>query len=195
MPFANSTKPKKRGWMRWCPDQMAIRVTDISADSLIENGFYAVLLDIDNTIIPWQGMVISEAVHAWVDTLRKAGIKICLVSNTHRPKRLSALAQSLGVVHVPHAAKPRRRGLRQALEVLGVDIDHAVMIGDQVFTDIWAGNRMRMNTILVQPVDAREFFGTKISRVLERVLMWGYRRRGKLPAQRNPSDDMNSQIK
>ncbi len=181
--------------MRWCPDQMEIKVTDISADSLLENGFQAVLLDIDNTIIPWQGMVISDAVHAWVGTLRKAGIKVCLVSNTHRPKRLSALAQSLGVVHVPHAGKPRRRGLRQALEVLGVDIDHAVMIGDQVFTDIWAGNRMRMNTILVQPVDGREFFGTKISRALERVLMWGYRRRGKLPTQRNLSADSESQTK
>lgn len=180
--------------MRWCPDQMAIKVTDISAESLLTNGFEAVLLDIDNTIIPWQGMVIPEAVHKWVGTLVQSGIKVCLVSNTHRPKRLLALSQSLGVVHVPHAAKPRRRGLRQALDVLGVDIDKAVMIGDQVFTDIWAGNRMRMNTILVQPIDSREFFGTKISRALEKVLMWGYRRRGKLPDQRNLSCDQGSQI-
>lgn len=180
--------------MRWCPDHMALKVTDIHAEALYSSGFRAVLLDIDNTIISWRANEIPAPVHQWVQTLVKNGIKVCLVSNTNRPRRLQALAKSLGVLYVPHAGKPRRRGLRQALEVLGVDIDRAVMIGDQVFTDIWAGNRMCMNTILVQPLSTHEFFGTKISRALERILLWGYRRHGKLPLPGNLSIDSGSPI-
>ena len=188
------SKPIKRGWMRWYPDYMVSRVTDVTPQMLDAHHFRGVLLDIDNTIIPWQGMDISDDIRKWVKSVMDLGVQICLVSNTNRPKRLRKLAQTLGVLHVPNAAKPRRRGLQQALDLMDVSCDHAVMIGDQMFTDVWAGNRMRMTTILVEPIANREFVGTKISRAMEKILMWRYRRNGMWPINRNMMDSSESQI-
>ena len=51
----------------------------------------------------------------------------------------------------------------------GNEYDTAV-IGDQIFTDILGGKRMNLYTILVEPISKREFFGTKIMRILEKIV-------------------------
>lgn len=170
----------KRGWLRWCPDEVVSSVTEIDPEALKEQGIQAVLLDLDNTLVPWQRLDIPDAVRGWIEAMKKAGLRLCLVSNTRRRHRLEILAKELGIAYVPKAFKPRRYGLRQALEQLKATPQQAVMIGDQVFTDVWGGNRMGMRTVLVTPMARREFFGTKVSRLLERTLLWMYRRAGVL---------------
>ncbi|MGC8784116.1 MAG: YqeG family HAD IIIA-type phosphatase [Armatimonadota bacterium] len=170
----------KRGWLRWCPDEVVPSVSDIDPARLIQQGIQAVLLDLDNTLVPWQKVDVSDAVRRWVEAMKDAGLRLCLVSNTRRRRRLEILAKELGIAYVPKAFKPRRYGLRQALELLESTPQQAVMIGDQIFTDVWGGNRMGMRTILVLPMARREFIGTKVSRLVERILLWAYRRAGVL---------------
>ena len=128
------------------------------------------VLDLDNTLVMWHALEVSTEVRQWVRDLHDAGIKMCLLSNTHKPKRVRVVAEDLGIHFVPGGAKPRRRGFRRAVEAMGLQIEETAMVGDQLFTDIWGGNRTGLRTILVEPIAAREFWGTKIvQRPLERL--------------------------
>jgi hypothetical protein len=182
----------KQGWLRWCPDEVVSSVTDIDPTTLVQQGIRAVLLDLDNTLVPWQRMDVPEVTRHWVEAMKQTGLRLCLVSNTRRRRRLEVISKDLGIAYVPKAFKPRRYGLRQALEQLGTAPQQAVMIGDQIFTDVWGGNRMGMRTILVLPMARREFIGTKVSRLLERILLWAYRRAGVLPQGAGTSETIST---
>ncbi|MCS7310224.1 MAG: YqeG family HAD IIIA-type phosphatase, partial [Armatimonadetes bacterium] len=157
-----------------------------------QQGIRAALLDLDNTLVPWQRVDIPREVRQWVEAMKRAGLRLCVVSNTRRRRRLEALAKRLGIDYVPRAFKPRRFGLRQALQQLQVSPEQAVMIGDQLFTDVWGGNRMGVRTILVLPLARREFIGTKVTRFVERILLWMYRRAGVLSPKSGTAETVST---
>ena len=68
----------------------------------------------------------------------------------------------LGVISSPVGGKPFPRAFRSALSALGASVKNTLVIGDQIFTDILGGNRIGLYTILVDPIDKREFIGTKL---------------------------------
>ena len=97
------------------------------------------------------------------------GFRICLLSNSSY-KRVSAYAEKLGVLAAPIGGKPLQRAFKSALAVLDAKSGNTAIIGDQIFTDIWGGNRMGLYTILVDPISKREFFGTKLARLMEKLI-------------------------
>jgi HAD superfamily phosphatase (TIGR01668 family) len=100
-------------------------------------------------------------------------MSLFIASNTHNPKRLRVVAEELGIPSLERISKPRRKGLRAAMDAMGSSASTTAMIGDQIFTDIVGGNRLSLFTILVRPMNKREFFGTKISRLFEKpILVW-----------------------
>lgn len=151
------------------PDLHVKSIYDIDLDMLKNRSIYCLIMDIDNTLTPWNSSDISDELGKWVKGARDEGFKICLLSN-NGPKRVERLSVKLGVSYIYNAAKPRRRSYQKALDIMGVTYDHAAVIGDQLLTDILGGKRMGMFTILVDPIDEREFIGTKIMRWLEKVL-------------------------
>ena len=164
---------------RFCPQLVVPAVTVLTPGFFRERGLTAALLDLDNTLVLWHGTTVEPAIADWVRELKAAGMRFCLASNTHRPQRLQVLAEALDVPYELGLAKPRPSGLRRCLERVGTAPAATAMIGDQVFTDIWGGNRCGLYTILVRPMSAREFIGTRvISRPLERVVMAALRRQG-----------------
>ncbi|NJO21163.1 MAG: HAD hydrolase-like protein, partial [Spirulinaceae cyanobacterium RM2_2_10] len=48
--------------------------------------------------------------------------------------------------------KPSRRKLRQAVEQMDLPVSQVAMVGDRLFTDVLAGNRLGLFTILVEPM-------------------------------------------
>ncbi|MCL5283941.1 MAG: YqeG family HAD IIIA-type phosphatase [Armatimonadetes bacterium] len=171
-------KKDGRGLQILCPQRMERSVTQVTVEQLQKIGVEAVLLDLDNTLVRWQGRDIPEAIRKWLQELSEAGFKLCLVSNTRFGKRLRVLSTELNIPYVRRAAKPSRQGFHNALKLLNCPAHKAVMIGDQMFTDVWGGNRSGIYTIMVEPIARREFIGTKISRVAERLLLAWFRRRG-----------------
>ena len=162
---------KKTGLIeRFRPKMRVSSLTEIDPVALREQGIEALLLDLDNTLLPWKDPSLPESSKAWVESAKNAGIKSCLVSNTHYPKRLNRIAGELGILAVPHALKPRSHGFEKAAALIGCDLDRAAVVGDQLLTDIWGGNRVGAYTILVNPMHPREFVGTKVSRLVERVI-------------------------
>ncbi|MFN3653488.1 MAG: YqeG family HAD IIIA-type phosphatase [Armatimonadota bacterium] len=164
---------------QFCPQLRAGRVWEIEPSLLTERGVRAVILDLDNTLVPWHGNDPAPRAVEWIRALRDAGIRLCIVSNTHRPGRLRKLAETLGIDYVPSGGKPRRRGFLHALRLMKVEAGEAAVVGDQVFTDIWGGNRCGLLTILVAPLSPREFWGTRVvSRNLERAMLRMLERQG-----------------
>jgi uncharacterized protein len=156
-------------------------VTAIDPDFFAEHGARGVILDLDNTLVPWRGVEIAPEVADWVRRMRDAGLRLCIVSNTHRPGRLRQLAAAFDIPYVPGSTKPRRRGFLQAAELMDVPVDACAVVGDQVMTDIWGGNRCGMITVLVDRLTDHEFVGTRwLNRNLEALLLRHLRRKGLL---------------
>lgn len=169
----------RRGLLLFCPRRFChAGVTEISVEELRTAGIDTVLLDLDNTLVKWQQHDLPKAVLAWLSELKGAGMKLCLVSNTRFGRRLKALSAELDIPYVRRAWKPRKKGFQQALEDLGSTPEKAIMVGDQMFTDVLGANRMGIYTIMVKPMARREFLGTKISRSVEVILLAWYRRKG-----------------
>jgi HAD superfamily phosphatase (TIGR01668 family) len=154
------------------PTLRAGSIQSITPEFLAERGVSALILDLDNTLVPWHGREVAPEVAAWIARMQDAGVRMCIVSNTHRPKRLAELASILGISYVPSGGKPRRRGFLRALLQMESTVEDTAVVGDQVMTDIWGGNRCGLLTILVDPMSPVEFVGTRvISRNVERLLL------------------------
>ena len=59
---------------------------------------------------------------------------------------------------------------------MGTDIKTTVFIGDQLFTDVWGAKRTGMKNILVKPIHPKEEFQIILKRILERVVLFFYKR-------------------
>ena len=152
------------------PDENADRVVDIDLGALASSGFEALMLDLDNTLLPWQSSQVPPDVRGWIERAKGMGMKLVILSNTHNPRRLARIASDLGIPSVHGALKPRKAGFARASALIGSPSEHTVVVGDQVLTDILGGNLAGMRTILVKPMSAREFIGTKVSRLIERCI-------------------------
>ncbi|HZT43019.1 MAG TPA: YqeG family HAD IIIA-type phosphatase [Chthonomonadaceae bacterium] len=178
---AEAERPRRHGWLVFCPHRSAECVLDVTAEELKANGIRGVILDLDNTLVLWQKEEMTEEVVAWLESLKAAGLKLCILSNSILSKRSERIAARLDCPNVRMARKPARSGFQRAMDAMGTTPEQTAIIGDQVFTDVWGGNRAGIYTILVQPIHPREFLYTRfVSRPLERLLLRHFRRRGHL---------------
>ncbi|MGO8674160.1 MAG: YqeG family HAD IIIA-type phosphatase [Capsulimonadaceae bacterium] len=165
------------------PTRVVASFDELTPALLRAEGIEAIITDLDNTLVPWRSVIVSPRLRDWLGELSVAGIHICIASNTHFPKRLDALAESLGIPYVAGVKKPDVEGLRRCMEVMGSSIANTAMFGDQLFTDILAGNRLGIRTILLRPgLSSHEFITTRLSRMVEQVVIWRQTRAGRWPA-------------
>lgn len=152
------------------PDLYVERVADIPLEQLWARGIRGLLLDLDNTLLANFANQFETPVIEWAASVREHGLSLCIVTNaTHH--RTEMLAQILGIPGIARARKPLTRGLRQGLRSLGLQTHQAAMVGDQIFTDVWAGKRAGLYTILVVPINRRESWLTRWKRPLERRVL------------------------
>lgn len=161
------------------PNLLVHAVHHIPLDELRARDIRGLLFDLDNTLLAHYGDEFTAEVTGWIQQVRDQGFQVCIVSNGS-PHRTLLLADKLGVPGVPRSGKPRRRGLRRALDQLSLTPAQAAMVGDQIFTDVWAGNRLGLYTILVAPIEVREPWFIRVKRLLEVVVLRlaGVRERG-----------------
>jgi len=150
-------------------DALADRVENIPLQALRQKGIVGLVVDLDNTLAPWNEKQISDPVRAWVEAAKQTGFRICIVSNAHRPARVAAMAADLGVDHVSTAWKPRRSGFRKAMRLLATTPQTTAVIGDQLFTDVLGGKRVGALTLWVRPISPVEFITTRFVRKMERL--------------------------
>ncbi len=157
------------------PDAYVRSVRVLTPEWLKGRGLDALLLDIDNTIVRWRSCEIAPRVREWLDSVRDAGLPVCILSNSRRPTRCAWIGRELDLPLVYWAGKPRLSGFRRALARIGrSSAAGAAMVGDQLFTDIFGGNRAGLYTVFVSPLSSYEFAGTKLLRPLERRILRRY---------------------
>lgn len=143
-------------------------VWDVDLGELRTAGITDILIDIDNTIVRWGEYEIPPAVSEWLARARELGFGVCLLSNNLAP-RVAHFSSLLGLPAVCGWVKPWPWGYKRAMGLLGVSPGHAVMIGDQMFTDVAGARRLGIMTILVDPLSERESAYTRFKRRLERL--------------------------
>ncbi|MDY6940060.1 MAG: YqeG family HAD IIIA-type phosphatase [Cyanobacteriota bacterium] len=109
------------------------------------------VLDVDDTLLPISSVQMSPVLRQQIARLREMG-QIWLVSNNINENRIGAIARSLDVPYQAFAGKPFRRKLRKAVAAMDLPPERVAMVGDRLFTDVLAGNRLGMFTILVEPM-------------------------------------------
>lgn len=167
---------------RLVPNQWYVRLWQIPISELVDNGIKGVIVDLDNTLVPWK-TELSEArkeMHQWLEKLKEAGLDVCIVSNGGS-SRVERFATSLGVKYVAGIPKPRRTPFKNAMALMGTSPSETAVIGDQLFTDILGGNRCGCYTILVTPQGSREFLTTKGVRLIERKIKARLQKSGSFP--------------
>jgi HAD superfamily phosphatase (TIGR01668 family) len=163
----------------FCPKAYVESIAEVDINELKRNGIKGLIIDLDNTLVEWNGDVnlMSHGVREWLTKAKEEGFRLCLVSNGLN-ERVTIAGQTLGIPVVSSAAKPRRRPFLLALEKMGTGISDTAVIGDQLFTDIFGGNRVGLYTVLVKPISQHEFCATRIVRRLERILLSCMEKRG-----------------
>lgn len=153
------------------PDVYLSSLFHLDLDLLKQRDIRAILFDLDNTIVPRDGEKLEPAVEKWLQDLLKQGFSLAVVSNNGY-QRVNALIGSLSIPAVARAVKPMKRAFKKAMRLLNVEGQNTAVLGDQIFTDILGGNRLKLFTILVQPLEGREFWATSMfNRRLERSVL------------------------
>lgn len=123
----------------------------LSADILKQHYLRGLILDVDETLVPLRSRQASEELIAWIHEIRQVA-NIWLVSNNLSESRIGSIANSLDLPYILGARKPSRKRLREAAEGMQLPVQEIAMVGDRIFTDVLAGNRLQMFTILVEPM-------------------------------------------
>lgn len=154
------------------PDHYLRSVLDIDLPALASAGKDTLLIDLDNTLVPRDSDVIPDEIRAWAAGLSDAGFKACLVSNNWHD-RVTRVAQELEFELVAKAVKPLPFAFWVALRRMGTTRAQAVIVGDQMFTDVLGGKMTGITTILIAPVSSADLPHTLVLRRIERVLLAG----------------------
>ncbi|NLZ39177.1 MAG: YqeG family HAD IIIA-type phosphatase [Firmicutes bacterium] len=152
------------------PNEMVDSIYDINLQKLKAKGIKGIITDLDNTLLAWDSAEITPTVEQWIKEVRKAGLKIAIVSN-NSAARVQECSAQLGVICIAKAVKPRRGAFRSIATQFNLAPEEIAVIGDQLFTDVLGGNRSGMYTILVNPISKKEFIGTKVMRLIEKIFL------------------------
>lgn len=152
------------------PDLQLERIGQIDFAALKQSGICGLLLDIDNTLVSYQDRSPTEEVLRFLNAAISADLAVALVSNNSR-RRVEIFAQGLGIPYLHRAHKPMRYGYLSLANQLGLAPQQIAVVGDQIFTDVYGGNRCGMFTILVNPIAAKESGFFRFKRHFEKKVL------------------------
>ena len=157
------------------PRYLTPKLTDLTPEFLANQGIRLLMLDFDNTIVPYTTNRPTAEMEAWLRRMAAGHIRLCVVSNSKR-ERVRLFCKEYGLDCITHAKKPFSKGIKQCLTRYGVVPARAALVGDQIFTDTLGGNCAGVQTILVRAIDNHNFW-LKARHVLEKPFIFAAKNR------------------
>ena len=157
------------------PKVITDRLTDLTPELLHSLGIRLLMMDFDNTIVPYTTNVPTEQMDAWLRQMAASEFQLCVVSNS-RKDRVKIFCDRYAIPCITHANKPFTKGIRQCLTKFDCSPDRAALVGDQIYTDTLGGNAAGVTTILVKAIDNHNFW-LKARHVLEKPFIYAARKR------------------
>ena len=133
-------------WLRECT------LAELPLQDLLDQPIRALVLDVDRTLLPRRQADLPASALRWLQQAQQQ-VPIHLFSNNPSRQRIGAVAAQLNLPYTISAGKPRRSALRRVLAELNLPHQEVALIGDRLFTDVIAGNRLGLFTVLVKPID------------------------------------------
>ena len=149
-------------------------IDKIDIDKLKEMGIKGIAFDIDNTLVPNRGNVLSERIESWLKKAELSGIKCYLMSNNTK-RRVAEIGELLNMEGICWSMKPLKRSYLKVAKILGLRPSEMCVVGDQLFTDILGANYAGMYSILVTPLSGKEGITVRFKRHIEKIVMKGYK--------------------
>ncbi|MBP1533711.1 MAG: YqeG family HAD IIIA-type phosphatase [Ruminococcus sp.] len=152
------------------PTYVFDKVTDITAEFLHKKHIKGLMLDLDNTLTTHNNPVVPKSSLDWIDSMKRAGISLMIVSNNHAP-RVTPFAEQLGIDFVCEGAKPLTIGYSRAIKRMGLERREVAAVGDQIFTDVLGSNMKGVRSIFVFPIKPEESLPFRFKRACEKPFL------------------------
>ncbi len=133
------------------PKMLCPALTDLTVERLHRAGVTFLMLDFDNTIVPYTNDVPTPEIEAWLQAMQASDIGLCVVSNSHKT-RVVKFCEARGIPCITHSKKPFSKGIFQCRDKFSLDLSHAALVGDQIYTDVLGANCAGAVSILVRPI-------------------------------------------
>ena len=150
-------------------------LTDVTEDLLRSRGIKLLMLDFDNTIVPYTTNIPTEEMHTWLEIMKKSEIQLCVVSNSKKD-RVKKFCAKYGIDCITHANKPFPKGIKECLNKYQISASECALVGDQIFTDTMGANGTGVTSILVEAIDNHNIW-LKLRHVAELPFIYLARKR------------------
>lgn len=134
------------------PVMLTNALTDLTPEYLRSREIQLLMLDFDNTIVPYTTNTPTPEMEAWLENMLASDISICVVSNSKKD-RVKIFCRAYGIDCITHARKPFSKGIQECLEKYGYQPEECALCGDQIFTDTLGANTNGVHSILVKAID------------------------------------------
>ena len=151
------------------PYEYVDSVFSIDYEKLVQKGFKGIIFDIDMTLVP-HGADSTKEIDELFRTIHKAGLKTLLLTNNSE-ERVKRFIKNIDTLYLCDAEKPNPEGYLKAIQMMGIQKNETVFIGDQIFIDIYGANRCGIASILVKYVTAEVETKIGIRRNLEKIIL------------------------
>ena len=162
------------GWLT--PDNMFASYRALTPAYLRERGIDVLIMDIDNTLAPYEQDLPDAHIKAWIGEMQAAGIGLAFVSNNNW-ERVELFNGEIGIPAFAKSGKPFGKTLRRVIKLYGSDAQHTAMLGDQLLTDVFACKHIGATALLVPPIKDKTTAFWRIKRALERPVIKKYARK------------------
>ncbi len=157
------------------PRTVACELTDLSPTFLRSKQIQLLMLDFDNTIVPYTTNIPTNQMKAWLEMMLESDILVCVVSNSKKD-RVRKFCAEYGLACITHARKPFSDGIKRCVSEFELDAEHCALAGDQIYTDVLGANCAGVYSILVKSINNHNFW-LKLRHIAELPFICAARRR------------------
>lgn len=134
------------------PNMFVKSINDINPYLFKQLGIKYVFCDLDNTLVPHFTSIPTKSSIDFINKLHEYGIKLIIVSNNSkkRVEKFCILFNPDDFIY--NAKKPFLSKIKRIIKKYNIDLNDAIMLGDQFITDVWVANRLGIKSVLVLPI-------------------------------------------